>query len=746
MTTAAIYARVSSARQREEQTIGSQTTALVDAAKRWELEVPTDWVFEDEGYSGATLVRPALERLRDLAAQVPVDVVLCYSPDRLARRYAYQALLIDEFARSGTEVRFVKGPRAETPEDELLIQFQGMIAEYERAQIAERTRRGKTHRARAGVVNVLGGAPYGYRYVRRSDDAEARYEIVEDQAVVVRELFRRYVDDNVSIADLVRWLADQGVATSSGKARWDRSTIWGMLRNPAYAGRAAYLKTGRVDGAPVLNRTGRRQGRSVSGHARTRPRPMEDRIEIAVPAIVDEGTFAAAGRRLEENRRFSARNTKEPSLLMGLVSCQSCGYAYYRTSTRTKARKLYYYRCLGSDDYRYEHGRVCTNQPVRADYLDELVWGQVTALLADPALVQAELDRRLAEMRAANPATAERTRLEVELTRATKGIERLVHAYQEDLLTLDELRARMPDLRAKEASLRGSLASLDAQLLDRDTYLKLAENLEGFLGRLRDTADTATVGARQKVLRSVVKEVLVGAERVVIRHSIPGVDHPFRPSGYRLRLRCHDPALRCSGDRLGDHPVNQHPGTQPLAQQLEHTAVRHPLGDQREQLLVVDFAEEVLDVGLEDELLALRERHPDLLQGVGGRPLGPEPERAGQEVGLEDWFEDDLRCLLAHPVGDSGDTQRALGPVGLGDLHPAHWCRAVDACTEGQGKLIEHPMNPVVLHRRQGQAIDPGSATVCSDPLPRLPQHVRSVDAVVQGVEAATRRLLGRSP
>ena len=121
MTSAAIYARVSSARQREQQTIGSQTTALVEAAERWGLEVPAEWIFEDEGYSGATLVRPALERLRDLAAQVPVDVVLCYSPDRLARRYAYQALLIDEFSRVGTEVRFVKSPRAETPEDELLI-------------------------------------------------------------------------------------------------------------------------------------------------------------------------------------------------------------------------------------------------------------------------------------------------------------------------------------------------------------------------------------------------------------------------------------------------------------------------------------------------------------------------------------------------------------------------------------------------------------------------------------------------
>lgn len=203
MTTAAIYARVSSARQREEQTIGSQTAALTEAAAQWGLEVPAEWIFEDEGYSGAILVRPALERLRDLAAEVPVDMVLCYSPDRLAQKYAYQALLIDEFNRVGTEVRFLNSPRAETAEDELLLQFQGMIAEYERCQIIERTRRGKTHRARAGTVNVLSGAPYGYRYIRRSDTSEARYEVVADEATAVRELFRRYTEDQVSIGALV---------------------------------------------------------------------------------------------------------------------------------------------------------------------------------------------------------------------------------------------------------------------------------------------------------------------------------------------------------------------------------------------------------------------------------------------------------------------------------------------------------------------------------------------------------------
>ena len=304
-----------------------------------------------------------------------------------------------------------------------------------------------------------------------------------------------------------------------------------------------YLKTMRLEQPRPGEPHGALAGRERLPPAMSRPREREDWITIAVPAIVSEDTFALAARRLEDNRRFASRNTKVPSLLMGLVACQSCGYAYYRTSTRTKTRKLYYYRCLGSDDYRYETGRICGNKPVRADYLDDLVWGQVTALLADPRLVQAELDRRLEELRAANPATAERARLELDLARATKGIERLVHAYQEGLLTLDELRARMPETRAREASLSAALTSLDAQLLDRETYLTLTENLEGFLSRLRDTSEAATVEDRQKVVRSVVKEVLVGPERVVIRHSIP-TQRPFRDGGYPLRLRRHLTVVR----------------------------------------------------------------------------------------------------------------------------------------------------------------------------------------------------------
>ena len=247
MKTAAIYARVSSDRQKEEQTIGSQTTALVEYAQAEGYGVPSEWIFQDEGYSGSVLVRPGLERVRDLAAEGQIETVLIYSPDRLSRKYAYQVLLIEEFARHGVEVVFIKSPQAATPEERLLLQFQGMIAEYERAQIAERTRRGKRHRAKMGLINVLSGAPYGYRYVKKSETANAFYEVIEEEAVVVRNIYRLYTEEALSIGAIVQWLREQGIPTRKRKSPWERTTIWAMLRNPAYKGSACFGKTEKTE-------------------------------------------------------------------------------------------------------------------------------------------------------------------------------------------------------------------------------------------------------------------------------------------------------------------------------------------------------------------------------------------------------------------------------------------------------------------------------------------------------------------
>src|SRR6266704_3952476 len=242
MRMAAIYARVSSEQQREAHTIASQTAALIELAKTLEFEVPKAWIIEDEGYSGATLERPGLERVRDLAAEGQIQAILVYSPDRLSRKYAYQILLIEELARHGVETRFLNAPQGATAEDQLLVQFQGMIAEYERAQILERSRRGKRHRAQAGEVSVMSGAPYGYRYIRKTDEAPAAYTVFEAEARVVRRVYEMYTMEGLSIGEITRRINAEGIPTRKASAHWERSTVWAVLRNSAYRGVACFGK------------------------------------------------------------------------------------------------------------------------------------------------------------------------------------------------------------------------------------------------------------------------------------------------------------------------------------------------------------------------------------------------------------------------------------------------------------------------------------------------------------------------
>jgi site-specific DNA recombinase len=521
MRMAAIYARVSSEQQREANTIASQTASLLEFAKSQDLEVPKDWVFEDDGYSGATLERPGLEHVRDLASEGQIQVLLAYSPDRLSRKYAYQILLIEELARNGVETLFVKGPQGSSAEDQLLVQFQGMIAEYERAQILERSRRGKRHRAQSGEISVMSGAPYGYRYIRKTDEAPAAYAVLEDEARVVQRIYEMYTVEGLSIGEITRRINAEGIPTRKASARWERSTVWAVLRNSAYRGVACFGKT-RASSRTRVTRPQRRLGVTTPSMTTGHERPREEWIEIPVPALVSEESFARAQELLQENKIRSRRRTIEPSIVQGMVSCQKCGYAFSRTSTYTSARKIHYYKCIGSDSWRKLGGPVCDNgRFVRQDLLDQIVWTEVMRLLEDPTLIQQELDRRLTAARSSDPAKKREQILQRELAHVGKGIERLLSAYQEALMSIEELRERMPALRQREQKLRAELQAIADQENDRAAFLRLAETLTAFLARLHGAADTLSITERQRIVRLVVKEVLIGDDTITIRHSIP---------------------------------------------------------------------------------------------------------------------------------------------------------------------------------------------------------------------------------
>jgi site-specific DNA recombinase len=518
--TVAIYSRVSSDRQKENHTIASQVTALIQYAESHGYIVPSEWQFQDEGYSGATLLRPGLEALRDLAAGGQLDGVLIYSPDRLSRKYAYQVLLVEELTRCGVEVIFLKAPSSETPEDQLLVQFQGMIAEDERAQIAERSRRGKRHRAQQGSVNVLSGAPYGYRYVKKSENSSAYYKVIESEAKVVQMVFDCYTRQNQSINAIARMLNEHQIPTRTGVTRWERSTVWGMLRNPAYRGRACFGKT-EIRPRQRITRPLRQRNGFTNRNSANQERPRQEWIEIAVPALISDEVFSLAQEQLEKNKRYSRRRTIEPTLLQGMLVCERCGYALYRTSTRTSRRKIYYYRCLGSDAYRHLRGALCDRRAIRQDYLDAAVWKEIMRLLEDPSLIQMELNRRLKAAKNTDPLRRRVDNLQQERSRLANRTERLITAYQEDLLNLDELRRRIPELRKQQHAVESELESLETTITNQSKYLRLLDGLSDFRERLRERADTLDIGERQKILRLLAKEVLVGKETITIRHSIP---------------------------------------------------------------------------------------------------------------------------------------------------------------------------------------------------------------------------------
>lgn len=549
-TRAGIYARVSSDQQADDGTIASQVEALTERVRADGFPLEAELRFLDEGYSGSTLVRPALERLRDLAAAGGIDRLYVHSPDRLARKYAYQVLLLDELKRQGVEVVFLNRELGRSPEDELLLQVQGMVAEYERAKILERSRRGKLHKARKGNVNVLSGAPYGYRYVsKQHGDGQARYEIVLEEARVVRQIFTWVGQDRCPIGEVCRRLKEQKVPSPTGKDYWDRTTVWGILKNTAYRGAAGFGKT--QIGELRKRLRGQRGKLEQPKRGYSVYDTPERAVPIPVPALVSEELFACIAEQLEENRR-RARQRKRGAryLLQGLLVCAQCGYAYYgkpvsRRSAKGATRRYAYYRCTGTDAYRFGGQRICQNKQVRTDLLEEAVWADVCALLKDPGRVEAEYRRRT-EDKPSDKGAKGRAESESLIQKVKRGIARLIDAYGDGLVDKEEFEPRIRQFKERLARLEAE-AKQQAELEVQEQQLRLViGQLHDFAQRVKEGMDTADWSTRREIIRALVKRIEVGAEEVQVIYRVDLSPFADGPNGGRLPDcgRGGHPALR----------------------------------------------------------------------------------------------------------------------------------------------------------------------------------------------------------
>ncbi len=520
---AAIYARVSSDQQAERHTIDSQVAALLARTAADGHEIRPELRVLDDGQSGASLIRPALERLRDLAVMGAIDVVYVHAPDRLARSYAHQAVLVEEFARAGTEVAFLNRPIGQTPEDTLLLQLQGMFAEYERARIIERSRRGKRHRAQAGAVSVLGRAPYGYRYIgrREAGDDVARFEVVEDEAAVVRRIFGWIGEERVSLAVVCQRLSEAGVPSPTGNARWKPSMISAMLANPAYTGRARFGRFATAPWRPPL-RPPRGHGPVPKRPCRRFLAPPEQWVDIPVPALIDDALFAEVRAQSDENRRRRRQSLGGARfLLQGLLVCQACGHALcgrWKAAVRASRPGYSYYRCTGTDSARFDGQRRCEARPLPVEPLDAAVWAEVCRLLDDPARVAEECRRRLQTVRT-GPHRPELETVERQLTKLRGGIGRLIDGYAEGVISKAEFEPRLAGLRRRVAKLEADAAALQDAAEQAHSLQLVVGKLETFAALVRDRLDEADWPTRRDLILTLVRRIEIDDQhvRVVFR-------------------------------------------------------------------------------------------------------------------------------------------------------------------------------------------------------------------------------------
>jgi site-specific DNA recombinase len=599
----AIYARVSSAQQAEAPTVASQVAAWRERGAADDLPRPEALQCSDEGYSGATRVRPALERLRDLAGAGALDRLYVHAPDRLARTYAYPVLLVDAFQHAGVKVIFLNRELGQSPEDDLLLQGQGRLAASARAPMIERHRRGKRHAARAGTVNGLSGAPDGSHDIATDEGhGQARYAAVPDEARVVRQVFDWVGCDGLTIGAVGRRLTQAGEVTRRGKTIWDRRVVWGMLKNPAYMGSAACGQTPQEPRRPRL-RPQRRRPLQPRRAVSTREVPQPEWITIPVPALVAPEVFAAVQEQLRDNQRHARQSRRGARYgLQGLVPCPHGGAADYGQRLSPSARhgrpRAYAYdRCLGTEAYRCGGERGCQNPQVRTDRLDLAVWQDVCARLAHPRRLAEEYERRAHPN---SPTTRPLlTTREAQLGKLRQGLAQLIDSDAEALIEKHAFEPRITRLRQRLAHVEAQRQQLAAQEAPDTDVRLIMGRLEDFAAQVQEGLAEADWSRKREMIRALVKRVAVVHDQVHVVFRIE--PRPGDPSSEKKSLQdCRGstwPPVRGPLRRGLHAPLQgQHPGLQEPVDQGDHPPVLHPSAYPAHQHVVVHLIEALLQV------------------------------------------------------------------------------------------------------------------------------------------------------
>ncbi|MGA3094275.1 MAG: recombinase family protein [Dehalococcoidales bacterium] len=507
----ALYARVSTEKQAEKYGIPSQVEAMVKRCteKEWTLIHDNGReAFIDDGYTGADLDRPSLNRLRQVVKEGKADMILAYDPDRLSRKLYHLMILAEEFEKQGVRLEFMTQEMGSSPEDHMFFNMRGTIAEYEREKIKERTMRGRREKARQGKVANIAVAPFGFRY----DKVKQTFEVDSQASETVRLIFNSYVSDHLSLVKLARRLEQLNILSPRGSRKWRVSTLSFILSNEAYIGR---LYQFRVTHVPPKRRLKAGSGKNTSSALR----PREEWIMVPVPAIVLLDLFDRAQRQLKTNAELSRRNTRRQYLLAGILHCGLCGGRLGGHAVQG----ITYYRCYHArpeKPLRDSEGKAyrCPLTEIRGEGVEHVVWQTMAGLLKKPDKLILELRKRQEPNSTTGEAVQKELKLiSVRLKAIPEEQQRLVEGYSKGLYTDIMMHSQMDAISQEQHELVNRKEQLEKHLEVKALTENQEEQIRILSQKIKSGLGNLDFTGRQELLRLLIEKVSCDGQTVEIQ-------------------------------------------------------------------------------------------------------------------------------------------------------------------------------------------------------------------------------------
>ncbi len=517
----AIYGRVSTSNQENEGTIETQLSAIREKAKLEGHTIVKEYL--DEGWSGDSIIRPALDELRVDARKKIWDAVLMYDPDRLARRFSYQELVSDELREAGIDVMYVTTDTPKNSEDRILFGVKGLFAEYERSKIAERFRLGKLRKAKEGNIIAV-EAPYGYTFIPKKGskgDANFKhgyYEINEKEAQVVRQLFSWVANDRLTMRAIVRKLQELGIPPrKSTRGVWNTSTLSTLFKNRTYIGEGHFGASYAVVPQNPLKTDKYRKNKKSS----RKINPREDWILIETPALIDRDLFDKARKQIESNFTFSQRNKKNQYLLAGKIWC-TCNTR--RTGEGPQHGKYLYYRCSNRVKC-FPLPANCQEKGINARIADSLVWKRISKLMGSPSLMKEQIERFVkTEKNKKVGTTINVDTTNLEITKLKEEESRYVRAYGEGILSIEQLKEYQLPIQKKLNVLQTQISRASREALEQ-VEMKSGnptnKQIEAFAQAAKRSLVDLPFSIKKGILDAVVQTIIGTQKQLLIRGYLP---------------------------------------------------------------------------------------------------------------------------------------------------------------------------------------------------------------------------------